>query len=51
MSDETKKVLEEIKEEIMEYAKNPNAGDFSLGAGMGAMKAVEIINNRLEDQA
>ena len=37
-------VLDKIRAEIEQFAKNPDFGDLSLGASCGAMKAIEIIN-------
>lgn len=37
-------ILDKIRAEIEQFAKNPDFGDLSLGASCGAMKAIEIIN-------
>lgn len=41
--------LDKIRSEIMEFAKNPNFGDLSIGVGCGAMKALEIIDKYREE--
>ena len=37
-------VIENIKSEILEFAKNPNFGDLSDGASAGAVRCLEIID-------
>ena len=37
-------VIENIKAEILEFAKNPNFGDLSDGASAGAVRCLEIID-------
>lgn len=37
-------VLDKIRAEIEQFAKNPNFGDLSTGASCGALKAIEIID-------
>ena len=36
--------LDKIRDEIEQFAKNPDFGDLSIGASCGAMKAIEIID-------
>ena len=40
----TVEVLDKIRAEIEQFARNPNFGDLSLGASCGAIKALEIID-------
>ena len=47
VENEVNKVLEEIKAEIEQFAKNPNFGDLSTGASCGALKALDIINKHI----
>lgn len=47
--DGAKDVLDKIRSEIMEFAKNPNFGDLSIGVSCGAMKALEIIDKYREE--
>ena len=37
-------VLDRIRAEIEQFAKNPNFGDLSTGVSCGALKAIEIID-------
>jgi hypothetical protein len=41
---EQEPILDKIRAEIEQFAKNPDFGDLSLGASCGAMKAIEIID-------
>ena len=42
-------VLDKIRGEIEQFAKNPNFGDLSTGASCGAVKAIEIINKYMSE--
>lgn len=42
-------VLDKIRAEIEQFAKNPDFGDLSLGASCGAMRALEIINKYIAE--
>ena len=46
---EQKPILDKIRAEIEQFAKNPDFGDLSLGASCGAMKAIEIINKYMAE--